>query len=135
MGPDIGKARRMGQSVSTTEDTNGFPRPEFAPGMSQASSSNDATAATATSTKASSGDGVSTSSAAEGEADEVSMLGLLTALSHNSLMRQGWLAPVCEDTKDCRNWYNACFTTDAKHILGVSDDSCRWSCAVELLVL
>ncbi len=75
LGPiDIGKARRTGQSVCTTEDSNGFPRPEFAPGMSQASSSNGATAAAVTSMQASSGDGASTSSAAEGEADEVSML-------------------------------------------------------------
>lgn len=81
LGPiDIGKARRTGQSVSTTEDSNGFPRPEFAPGMTQASSSNGATAAAATSMEASSGDGPSTSSAAEGEADEVSMMVLLTAL-------------------------------------------------------
>ncbi len=82
LGPiDIGKARRTGQSVSTTEDSNGFPRPEFAPGMTQASSSNGATAATATSMEASTGNGPSTSSAAEVEADEVHMMMmLLTAL-------------------------------------------------------
>jgi hypothetical protein len=94
LGPiDIGKARRTGQSVSTTEDSNGFPRPEFAPGMTQASSSNGATAATVTSMEASSGDGASTSSAAEGEADEVSMMMLLTALFGGIwLMRQAWLS-------------------------------------------
>ena len=92
LGPiDIGKARRTGQSVSTTEDSNGFPRPEFAPGMTQASSSNGATAATATNMKASSGDGPSTSSAAEGEADEVSMMMLLTALLGIWFMRLGCL--------------------------------------------
>ncbi len=96
LGPiDIGKARRTGQSVSTTEDSNGFPRPEFAPGMTQASSSNSATAAIATSMEASSGNGPSTSSAAENEADEVSMMMLLTALFGGIwLMRQAWLSPA-----------------------------------------
>ncbi|DBB18364.1 hypothetical protein WJX82_008950 [Trebouxia sp. C0006] len=82
LGPiDIGKARRTGQSVSTTEDSNGFPRPEFAPGMTQASSSSSATAAIATSMEASSGNAPSTSSAAENEADEGLGAGNGTALT------------------------------------------------------
>lgn len=92
LGPiDIGKARRTGQSVSTTEDSNSFPRPQGAPGMTQASSSNGATATTATSMEASSRNGPSTSSAAEDEGDEVSMMMLLTALFGICLMTQGWL--------------------------------------------
>ncbi|DBA88322.1 hypothetical protein WJX79_002979 [Trebouxia sp. C0005] len=102
LGPiDIGKARRTGQSVSTTEDSNSFPRPQGAPGMTQASSSNGATATTATSMEASSRNGPSTSSAAEDEGDEgleaqsgtaltsaAASMGLPADLSHQVINRR-----------------------------------------------
>lgn len=70
LGPiDIGKARRTGQTVSPVEDSNGFPRAEFAPGMDRPGSSNGATAAAAASMQAS---GSGASSSAEQEGHDVS---------------------------------------------------------------
>lgn len=66
LGPiDIGKARRTGQTVSPVEDSNGFARAEFAPGMERPSSSTGTTAAAAASMQAS-GSGASSPAEQEG---------------------------------------------------------------------
>ena len=82
--------------------------------------------------EASSANGPSTSSAAENEADEVSMMTVLTALFGIWLMRQGWLAPAyvaCQATKcflveQCQAFFQGLVFLCLGHIVNVADTAC-----------
>ena len=64
LGPiDIGKARRTGQAVSPSEDSQGFPQAQFAPDLGAAANGNGASTsaeASAATSAATSGSGAST---------------------------------------------------------------------------
>ena len=75
LGPiDIGKARRTGQTVSPTENNQGFPQAEFAPDVGASNGSNGAAAsavASASSSGVVDGNGVSASMSADALQSEV----------------------------------------------------------------
>ena len=71
LGPiDVGKARRTGQTVSPTEDTNGLTQAQFAPDITQAAGSRPDTATQATASAAA-GNGAVSSTAADSSEQQV----------------------------------------------------------------